>query len=45
MARAYAVAAAFALLAGCAMIERAPERVVVMTSVTQFSLRAYSTLP
>jgi len=26
-----------ALLSGCAMIERSPERVVVLTSVTQFS--------
>ena len=36
MARTHAIAA-LALLAGCAMIERSPERVVVLTSVTQFS--------
>ncbi|HYS58013.1 MAG TPA: DUF3047 domain-containing protein [Burkholderiales bacterium] len=36
MARAHAVAA-LALLAGCAMIEHAPERVFVMTTVTKFS--------
>src|SRR2546423_15356444 len=36
MARRHAIAA-LALLSGCAMIERAPERVVVMTSVTRFS--------
>jgi DUF3047 family protein len=32
-----APALAFALLAGCALLEPTPERVVVMTSVTQFS--------
>src|SRR5207302_1208618 len=36
MARRHAIAA-LALLSGCSMIERAPERVVVMTSVTRFS--------
>src|SRR5204862_6958425 len=36
MARRHAIAA-LALLSGCAMIGRAPERVVVMTSVTRFS--------
>ncbi len=36
MARTHAIAA-LALLSGCAMIEGAPERVVVMTSVTRFS--------
>jgi hypothetical protein len=34
MARAHAIAA-LVLLADCAMLERAPERVVVMTTVTQ----------
>ena len=36
MARAHAIAA-LVLPAGCAMIEHAPERVVVMATVTQFS--------
>ena len=36
MARPHAIVT-LALLTGCAMIERSPERVVVLTSVTQFS--------